>query len=388
MTAETDRPLTGITRRRWRLGVALGLSVGLLQTAPEIFEGEAVESIALRALLWAFEIPLQMRALSSTFDRAVERRLSPSRIALACGLVAVVIGTLLALAFVFLFQDLLGFALDENGPLSYPLVAGFGAIAGAPIVVVWGLAYVAPHLTEQAQRRGLEAERLRFDTERLHFEAERLRSDAERLRLEAARVSVASELASLRAQLEPHFLLNTLNTIAGLVTQRPGEARRLIGCLGDLLRDALQDHDEFQTIERELAWLRRYAEILEARHGDALQFEWDLAPAAAAFLVPRLLLQPLVENAVQHGALCRPAGGRVTVQVAIQGTETEPTLLCVVTDNGPGLPDDGPRDGAVGLHTVRRRLMLCHPAAALRLESSDAGTRATLEIPSFQAGER
>lgn len=276
------------------------------------------------------ETPLQLLALSVTFNYGVKRQLSATRVLVANLLVAVAIGVLFALAFVFMFEGLLGFELDEKGPLSSPLAAGFGAMAGIFIAGIWGLGFVCPHVTEQTQLRMLE-------TEKLRFEAEQLRG--------------SSEMARLRSQLEPHFLLNTLNTIAGLVTQNPREARRLIGCLGDLLRDSQQGQDEMQTLDQEVTWLKRYVEILESRHGDALRFDWDIPPDVGGVLLPKLLLQPLVENAVQHGALCRAGGGRVTVRAMLRGAGAGAgsKLVCTVTDNGPGLSTSEPRAGAIGL---------------------------------------
>jgi signal transduction histidine kinase len=354
---------TLFARRSWLIGMALATGVGLLQTAPEFLEDERIASIALRFLLWVVETPLQVLALSVTFDLGVKRRLGATGMFVACLLVAVAVGALFALAFVFVVEGLLGLELDEKGPLPLPLAAGFGAMVGIVIAAIWGLAFVSPHVTEQAQRRVLE-------TEQLRFEAEQLR--------------VSSEMARLRSQLEPHFLLNTLNTIAGLVTQEPREARRLLGCLGDLLRDSLQGQGEMQTLDQEVTWLRRYAEILESRHGDALRFDWDIAADAGGVLLPHLLLQPLVENAVQHGALGRAGGGRVAVRAELvrgAGADAGAKLVCTVTDNGPGLPTSEPRSGALGLHTVRRRLELRCPGSALRLKSSSEGTSAVIEVP-------
>ncbi|AKQ66523.1 Autolysin sensor kinase [Myxococcus hansupus] len=340
--------------------MALAVGVGLLQTAPEFLEEEHLASISLRFLLWVVEAPVQLLALSATFNHGVKRQRSPTRVLVTSLLVAAVIGVLFALAFVFVVEGLLGLELDGEGPLSLPLAAGFGAMMGIFIAGIWGLAFVSPHVAEQTQLRALE-------TEQLRFEAEQLR--------------VSSEMARLRSQLEPHFLLNTLNTIAGLVTQNPREARRLIGCLGDLLRDALQGQEEMQTLDQEVTWLRRYAEILESRHGDALRFDWDIPPDVGGVLLPRLLLQPLVENAVQHGALCRTGGGRVGVRASLQETGPGLQLVCTVTDNGPGLPTSEPRAGALGLHTVRRRLELRCPGSVLQLRSSSEGTSAVIEVP-------
>jgi LytS/YehU family sensor histidine kinase len=225
---------------------------------------------------------------------------------------------------------------------------------------VWALAFVYPYVAEDARLRALEADKLRI-------QAEQLKS--------------AAELARLRSQLEPHFLLNTLNAIAGLVTENPREARRLIACLGDLLRDSLREGNALQPLEDEVAWLRRYAEILESRHAGTLSFEWEIAPAAKRTLVPRLLLQPLVENAVKHGALRRREGGVVRVCASVDGEAGAKRVVCMVEDNGPGLPDGEPRAGAFGLHSVRRRLELEFPDAVLRMESSTSGTRSIVELP-------
>src|SRR6201999_1183996 len=128
-----------------------------------------------------------------------------------------------------------------------------------------------------------------------------------------------------------------------------------------LLRDAVQDNGEMQRLDEQIAWLRRYAQILEARHHGSLRFRWDIAPDCEAKLLPRLLLQPLVENAVKHGALRRAEGAG---EVAVSARRTpECTLVCTVEDNGPGMDDADIRAGAFGLQAVRRRLELEAPAA-------------------------
>jgi len=243
------------------------------------------------------------------------------------------------------------------GPWGNADVLRVGFALGLTSFAVWALAFIFPFAVEDARVRALEAERLRTQF----------------------------ELAQLRSHLEPHFLLNTLNTIAGLVTDDPPQARRLLGTLGDLLRDSAAPGDELQTLDEQIEWLRRYAQVLETRHGGQLAFHWEVGGGTRQALLPRMLLQPLVENAVKHGALMRAGGGEITVRTELaDGTR----LVCTVEDNGPGIPDRPPRPGAFGLLSVRRRLALRYSdAGSLRLESSPAGTRFVVELP-LEQGSR
>lgn len=235
------------------------------------------------------------------------------------------------------------------------VVLNVGFAIGLTSFALWALAFVLPFAVKDAQVRALEADKLRTQV----------------------------ELAQLRSHLEPHFLLNTLNAIAGLVTEDPRQARQLLGSLGDLLRDSVAPDGEMQTLDDQIEWLRRYAQILETRHGRNLIFRWEIGDATRRALLPRLLLQPLVENAVKHGALMRAGGGEITVRTELAG----PKLVCTVEDNGPGVPAGATRPGAFGLVSVRRRLALRYPdSASLRLESSAGGTRSVVELPLEQGG--
>lgn len=193
--------------------------------------------------------------------------------------------------------------------------------------------------------------------------------------LDEARVE--SELLRLRSHLEPHFVLNTLNAIAGMVVDEPRAARTMLGALGDLFRDATSDRtSEHHTLDREISWLERYASIARGRYGDALQFECEATDEARARLLPRLLLQPIVENAIEHGALRRESGGTVKLRAYVAGT----TLICEIKDDGPGPPDAPRRAGARGLAIVERRLALEAPGSSFSLERAGAQTLARLKI--------
>jgi LytS/YehU family sensor histidine kinase len=227
---------------------------------------------------------------------------------------------------------------------------GDGALASLYLFGLWMLAFRYPDLVRASRLRSLEADRLR----------------------------ARAELVQLRAHLQPHFLRNTLNAVAALITEEPREARRMLATMGDLLTESLEGAASRQTLHDEIAWLQRYAAILMARHHGSLLFRWDIAPSVRGTVVPALLLQPLVENAALHGALCRDGDGVVSVRAF--GCPEVGTRI-VVEDNGPGF-DPACRTGAtLGLYLVRRRVALECPGAQFRIESSPNGTRAILELP-------
>jgi LytS/YehU family sensor histidine kinase len=182
----------------------------------------------------------------------------------------------------------------------------------------------------------------------------------------------------LKMQLQPHFLFNTLNSISALVTQDPPAAERMVARLGDLLRLALKEADvQEATLDRELRFLQLYLEIEQVRFGPRLRVELDVAPEVLDACVPHLLLQPLVENALRHGA-GRKAG---PARVVIRGRRADARLRLEVEDDGGGLPDWF-REG-VGLGNTRDRLRRMYgDGQALRLEGGPAGgVRVTVDLP-------
>jgi sensor histidine kinase YesM len=189
-----------------------------------------------------------------------------------------------------------------------------------------------------------------------------------------------THLQVLKMQLQPHFLFNTLNTIAELVHTDPVAADQMITRLGRLLRLSL-DHASHQVVplRQEADFLRVYLAIEQVRFQDRLQVVWDLAPETLDGAVPTLLWQPVVENAIRHGVT--PLGGRG--QVVISSRRDEEDLVLEIRDNGQGLPPGGsPREG-VGLRNVRQRVdQLYGPRGRFTLASaSSGGTVATLRIP-------
>lgn len=194
---------------------------------------------------------------------------------------------------------------------------------------------------------------------------------------ETRALRLESELVTLRARLEPHFLLNTLNAIAGLLVENPMQARRALAALGDLLSEAL-DHapDRVHTLEAEIAWLRAYVVIFEARYGEELVVHWDVAPDLSSIIVPRMLLQPLVENAMIHGIAASCAG---TMALTVQRAPS--SVIITIANSGPAVHEAELVAGH-GLALVRRRLTLELPNASLQIVPGKAGgTVATVDIP-------
>jgi hypothetical protein len=196
------------------------------------------------------------------------------------------------------------------------------------------------------------------------FAATAWRAAALRARLAEAR------LEALRAQLQPHFLFNTLNSVSSLLYRDARAADRMIARLAELLRLSLGvDARTEIPLREELALLGRYLEIERLRFEERLRVELDLAPEAAEVPVPPLLLQPLVENAVRHAVARRREGGRVAIGARVEGD----SLVVRVADDGPGLPPGGAIPG-VGLSNTRARLRETYgPAAELAIHDAPGG---------------
>jgi two-component system, LytTR family, sensor kinase len=186
-----------------------------------------------------------------------------------------------------------------------------------------------------------------------------------------------ARLKHLTAQIEPHFLFNALNAISNRMHEDVEAADRMISSLGALMRAAYDsDHQVLVPLARELEWLRDYAAMMTERFRGQLSFALSVAPGLETVEVPRLLLQPLVENALRHGL---PDGrGSLTVEVVREGT----MLLYTVSDDGVGIDDTRIKPGT-GLSNVTRRLELLFPGAhTFKLAAGHpTGTVVTLSFP-------
>jgi LytS/YehU family sensor histidine kinase len=170
----------------------------------------------------------------------------------------------------------------------------------------------------------------------------------------AAELSEA-RLRHLTAQIEPHFLFNALNAISNRMHEDVDAADRMISQLGDLLRAAYESDDSVLVpLGRELGWLRGYAAMMAERFRGHLAFEIEVDPGIETLRVPRLLLQPIVENAIRHGL--QDGQGWLKVEVHRNGDKLQYT----VSDDGVGLPDK-PFERGTGLSNISRRLELLFP---------------------------
>lgn len=167
----------------------------------------------------------------------------------------------------------------------------------------------------------------------------------------------AARLESLQAQIQPHFLFNTLNTLAVLARKGDGAAvDRALVDLGDLLRASFDGASRQEIpLREELAFLERYLGLQHLRFPGRLEVEWRVSDEAREALVPALLVQPLVENAIEHG-LATLAGGHIAVSAVRDGDMLE----IVVTDDGPGFAGAAREGGGIGLANTRERLALLH----------------------------
>lgn len=187
-----------------------------------------------------------------------------------------------------------------------------------------------------------------------------------------------ARLQNLRAQLHPHFLFNTLNTVSILMMRDLASARQVLARLGDLLRLTLQSSNAQEvSVRDEVDYVRRYLDIEQVRFSDRLKVDIDVDPRALDAMMPAMILQPLVENAIRHGVAAKSTAGALSVRIR----RLDGNLELRVQDDGPGFPHS-PVEG-VGLSNTRSRLAQLY-GSAQRFETSNApagGAVVTISIP-------
>jgi two-component system sensor histidine kinase AlgZ len=188
--------------------------------------------------------------------------------------------------------------------------------------------------------------------------------------------ATTARLTELQSRIRPHFLFNTLNTAIALVRDEPAKAEAILEDLSDLFRHVLVEQGDTATLADELALARRYLEIEQLRFGERLQVEWAIDDSAGAARLPPLLLQPLVENAVQHGVEPSATGAQLRVSTRLRGG----MVVIKVTNTVPA--GQGRRGHGLALENVRDRLKLLHDLqGSFRTALVDGVYQARIEIP-------
>jgi two-component system LytT family sensor kinase len=202
---------------------------------------------------------------------------------------------------------------------------------------------------------------------------------------EQKRLLLEARLDALQRQINPHFLFNTLNSIASLVRMKPELAREMTVKLANILRALLKDHDTYVPLSHELSFTDDYLDIEVVRFGaDKLRVEKEIDPRTLDTLVPSILLQPLIENSIKHGLEPRIHGGTVTLRSRLEGDR----VRIEVADDGVGMGNRPPtalgRDGAgIGMKNVRERLEVLYGAQAQFsvVSNPGRGTLVSIELP-------
>jgi two-component system LytT family sensor kinase len=200
-----------------------------------------------------------------------------------------------------------------------------------------------------------------------------------------------ARLDALQRQINPHFLFNTLNSIASLVRSKPELAREMTVKLANILRALLKDHDTYVPFSHELRFTDDYLDIEVVRFGaDKLRVEKDIDPKTLDVLVPSILLQPLIENSIKHGLEPRIHGGTVTVRSRLQGDR----VSIEVADDGVGItvrPESNLRGtgNGIGMQNVRERLEVLYGGQArfTMVSNPGRGTLVSIELPANLPGQ-
>lgn len=219
-------------------------------------------------------------------------------------------------------------------------------------------------------------------------------SQLELAELDASRERLAhAEVRALRAQISPHFIYNALTTIASFVRTDPRRARELILEFADFTRYSFRSAGEFTTLAEELRNVERYLTLEQARFGDKLTVRLQVAPEVLNVVIPFLVLQPLVENAVRHGLAGKQDGGSVAITAADAGAE----CMLSIEDDGIGMDPQKLRSGAfdsdpdathIGLSNVDERLRAVFgDDYGLVVETATgAGTKVIVRVPKYRQG--
>ncbi len=200
---------------------------------------------------------------------------------------------------------------------------------------------------------------------------------------------LAAKIEALKSQINPHFLFNTLTSITSLIRSEPDTARMLIIKLSALLRRLMRSHEHFVTLREELESVDEYLDIEVVRFGQTLRVHKDIAPDTLDLVVPSMILQPLVENAIKHGLARKIDPGSIT----LRATRAAGRAVIEVEDDGMGFLMERlaqPMSSGIGLANVRERLRVIYGASGQLALTSEPGkgTLARIEIPEMSTPAR
>ncbi len=353
-------------RARWAQLLLIFTLTGMVSVAPTLLQHLAedvplpIDRLVSEFIGWYLWLPFVVAMFWLVRRFPLERARWKSRIAIyfASGIAASALYAVLALLKDSALNTLVW---DRPAPSLSVLGAGFlfGGLEFYMLVFCTMLAVV--HAFEYHQRYQDRS----FKTARLEAQLSR------------------AQLQVLRVQLNPHFLFNSLNAVSSLMHKDVDAADRMLVRLSDFLRLSLEVGDQQEvTLSDEVEILEHYVEIERARFGDRLEVTVDVDPDLLDAMVPNLVLQPLVENAIRHGLSMRSAPGHVEVRARPQFPDK---IELRVSDNGPGIQGDPGEvlKPGVGLHNTMQRLQQLY-GAAQRFEignARDGGFQVTLTFP-------
>jgi hypothetical protein len=322
-----------------------------------------LRGLAARAAIFAIislSISGLMEAGVPVIDR-LTRRSSPRRQLVYFNLLYLFGGALGFSAAFGISHLLFGVRMSSDSVVTLPTVIGAGLITA----FVGNLIYTYERLRSRLRQSEATLNRQALERERL-----------EKLRAEA-------DLAALQARINPHFLFNTLNSLAALIAVDPVSAEAMTQRLSECFRYALRASHGPVTLAEEIAFVEDYLALEKLRFGDRLSVSIEVDPAVAGVRIPGLVVQPLVENALKHGLAPLERGGSVRLQAGA----ADGLLLVRVEDDGRGLAP-GTAGGGTGLANVRDRLASAFgPEATVELTRlAGRGTSAVLRIPLLAAG--
>ena len=214
---------------------------------------------------------------------------------------------------------------------------------------------------------------LRANIERMAAQLKEKELNEERL----TRTKMEAELKALQAKINPHFLFNTLNSIASLISENPKAAESTVEKFSELFRYTLKSAEKNTvSVSEELDIVRTYLEIEKVRFGERLQYEITCDDAVRDFMIPALIIEPLVENSIKHGIASEVRGGTIKVEASAAGGN----CLIAVIDDGKGI-ENANKAAGFGLRSVEERLQLRYgTSSSLRL-IQDGRTHFLITIP-------